>query len=315
MGKGMSTNTDIRIEVSFKGHRKRRKLRLLLGAGSTDYLIDLWINTATNHPDGVLAGMDAMDVALEAGWEGEPEKFVNAMLDAGFLDQDENGTFRLHDWEDHQPWVIGAPARSQKAKKAAETRWGKERAKPEGCSTDATSMQGAQSENAGGNAPAFPFLPEELKNKAPLPPAEIPEAKAATSPASPEDDPDVQPNAEISDLSECLIEFQELARVYQQAGGCVDTVTAYKAFLPMRQRFPMTRVVDDIAKRSQSDAWKRQDIPTKLSTYLGRRMWLDGPPASRASPSARGKGGDGPQDWMRYAGSCVKGKNDGLANV
>ena len=37
----MNTNTDIRIAVSFRGHRKRRKLRMLLGAGSTDYLVDL----------------------------------------------------------------------------------------------------------------------------------------------------------------------------------------------------------------------------------------------------------------------------------
>ena len=34
-------NSDIRLAVSFRGHRKRKRLRLLLGPGSTDYLIDL----------------------------------------------------------------------------------------------------------------------------------------------------------------------------------------------------------------------------------------------------------------------------------
>ena len=33
-------NTDIRLAVSFRGHRKRKRLRLLLGPGSTDYLLE-----------------------------------------------------------------------------------------------------------------------------------------------------------------------------------------------------------------------------------------------------------------------------------
>lgn len=31
-------NSDIRLAVSFRGHRKRKRLQLLLGPGSTDYL-------------------------------------------------------------------------------------------------------------------------------------------------------------------------------------------------------------------------------------------------------------------------------------
>ena len=78
-------NTDIRIAVSFLGHRKRKRLRMLLGAGSTDCLLDLWISTAMNHPSGVLSGMDEIDIALEAGWDGDAQKFVDAMLQSGFL--------------------------------------------------------------------------------------------------------------------------------------------------------------------------------------------------------------------------------------
>ena len=71
-------NSDIRLAVSFRGHRKRKRLRLLLGPGSTDCLIDLWIATAMTHPSGVLHGMDEIDIALEAGWEGDPQQFVAA---------------------------------------------------------------------------------------------------------------------------------------------------------------------------------------------------------------------------------------------
>lgn len=95
-------NTDIRIAVSFLGHRKRKRLRMLLGAGSTDCLLDLWISTAMNHPSGVLSGMDEIDIALEAGWDGDAQKFVDAMLQSGFLERMDDGTYRLHDWEEHQ---------------------------------------------------------------------------------------------------------------------------------------------------------------------------------------------------------------------
>lgn len=117
-------NTDIRIAVSFRGHRKRRKLKMLLGPGATDYLLDLWIATAMNHPDGVLAGMDHMDIALEAGWEDNPDRFVSALVDCGFLETTEEGVYCLHDWVDHQPYVRGAPVRAERARKGALAKWG-----------------------------------------------------------------------------------------------------------------------------------------------------------------------------------------------
>ena len=117
-------NTDIRISVSFRHHRKRKRLKLLLGPGSTDYLLDLWLATAMNHPDGVLSGMDETDIALEAGWEGDPAEFCRALLECKFLERDEEGIYFLHDWEDHQPWVVKAEARSAKARNAVNAKWG-----------------------------------------------------------------------------------------------------------------------------------------------------------------------------------------------
>ena len=117
-------NTDIRIKVSFRNHRKRKRLRSLLGPGATDYLLDLWLATAMNHPDGVLAGMDHMDIALEAGWEDDPDRFVSALVDCGFLETTEEGVYCLHDWVDHQPYVRGAPVRAERARKGALAKWG-----------------------------------------------------------------------------------------------------------------------------------------------------------------------------------------------
>jgi hypothetical protein len=116
-------NSDIRLAVSFRGHRKRKRLRLLLGAGSTDCLIDLWIATAMTHPSGVLQGMDEIDIALEAGWEGDPQQFVTALVECGFLEKTDNGAYALHDWSDHQGYAIHAERRKANARNAAAARW------------------------------------------------------------------------------------------------------------------------------------------------------------------------------------------------
>lgn len=115
-------NTDIRISISFKGHRKRLKLQQLLGVGSTDYLLDLWINTAMNHPKGILTGMDEYDIAIEAGYTGDAFKFVDALMTCGLLEKHDNGDYYIHDWDEHQRYVMFAPERSERAKKAVEVR-------------------------------------------------------------------------------------------------------------------------------------------------------------------------------------------------
>lgn len=117
-------NTDIRISTSFLNHRKRKKLRQILGDRSTDYLIDLWINTALNRPKGILYGMDKTDIAIDAGFEGKADYFVDVLLEVGFLDFD-GESFKLHDWDKHQAYAMHADDRSERARIAASKRWGK----------------------------------------------------------------------------------------------------------------------------------------------------------------------------------------------
>ena len=112
--------------MSFKGHRKRKKLKAIIGPDATDYLLDLWISTAQNHPGGHLEEMDELDIALEAGWDQDPKEFVDALLKCKLLDKNGSG-YALHDWDEHQPWVVHAPERKAKAQKASKVRWDKER--------------------------------------------------------------------------------------------------------------------------------------------------------------------------------------------
>lgn len=153
--------SDIRVAVSFKGHRKRKRLKTIIGPGATGCLLDLWLSTAQNHPTGILSDMDEIDIALDAGYDGDPMVFVRALLDCKLIDKADDG-YRLHDWEEHQPWVVHAPERSAKAKHAAKMRWGNKE--------DATSILPASNGHPSGNAPSPIPYPSPIPSPTNTPP-------------------------------------------------------------------------------------------------------------------------------------------------
>lgn len=118
---------DIRVNVLWRNHPKRAKLAFLLGHDATGYVLDLWIATAQSKPDGVLRGLDDMDIALMAGWRGQPQDFVSALQATRLLDRLPDGTWALHDWAEHQAYVVTEPERVAKARKAINARWDKAR--------------------------------------------------------------------------------------------------------------------------------------------------------------------------------------------
>lgn len=111
-------NSDIRIKIGFRRHPKTIRLERAVGAEAVLALIELWCWAAIYKPLGDLRGMDDKDIATAAAWAGDEAKFVEALQKTGWLDGK-----KLHDWHDHQGYVIHAPDRSRKAKKASQARW------------------------------------------------------------------------------------------------------------------------------------------------------------------------------------------------
>lgn len=70
------------------GNVKKLQMILKTPRSAADCLVDLWINNAQNHPDGKLEGMDAIDIVLDAGWDGDPDEFVKGCGNAGCLEVD-----------------------------------------------------------------------------------------------------------------------------------------------------------------------------------------------------------------------------------
>jgi len=121
--KGRTMNIDIRLQVSFRDHPKRIKLGRRLGAAGALALIDLLLSVAQSKPDGLLCGWSDDDMAIAARWDGEPEEFVSALVELRFLDRDEDGSYSIHDWTEHNGYAAGAPDRSERARAAAHARW------------------------------------------------------------------------------------------------------------------------------------------------------------------------------------------------
>jgi 5-methylcytosine-specific restriction endonuclease McrA len=118
-------NKDIRLATGFKGHRKRKRLVRALGFGAEIYLIDLWLTVAVDCPEGILVGWDEEDICDACGWEKEPEELITALINSNWLEKNSDGDYALHDWCDHQGWACKARVRSDAAKAAAASRWGK----------------------------------------------------------------------------------------------------------------------------------------------------------------------------------------------
>lgn len=161
-------NKDIRLLVSFKGHRKRKRLKRLLGPGYLDYLIDLWLTTAQDRPEGILTGWDENDIADAAGWDGEPIKLIDALIESKWIDQNSE-TFILHGWSEHQGWACGAKQRSESASRAAKIRWEKKLNKQEvNTPRNATAKRKHQDRNAPSPSPSP--SPKEIKDSSEPPP-------------------------------------------------------------------------------------------------------------------------------------------------
>lgn len=181
-------NTDIRLSVTFPTHPKTVKLGKKLGPQGPLSLIYLFLFAAQHRPDGVLSGMDDEDISIAAQWPKEPKHFVDNLLAVRFIKK-ENGVYFINDWNVHNPYAVHAPERSEKAKKAAEKRWGKADAKTcnEQCSEHnqampLASISNAQSESSNAPSPAPSPNPFPSPNPKPNPNHKTTSAKDGKQP-------------------------------------------------------------------------------------------------------------------------------------
>lgn len=146
--------TDIRLQLSFLSNRKIKTLRRALGADGVLALIELWCYVAANEPDGLLLGWTQEEIEAVSSWPGDLGVFVVTAVELGLIEQTGAG-YAIHDWAENQPYVVGAPARSEAGRAAANARWDKWRkaeAMRDACGSHTDGMPDAYDEHADSNA-------------------------------------------------------------------------------------------------------------------------------------------------------------------
>lgn len=121
---------DIRLDDAFFGHPKTVRFYRRTGDLGITCLFRLWCYASQYFPKGVLTGMTDEEIAAAAGWKGEPQEFIAALIEAGgpgkagFLDRC-GSHCSLHNWRKRNPYAYFREERSETSRKAAETRWGR----------------------------------------------------------------------------------------------------------------------------------------------------------------------------------------------
>lgn len=98
----------IKLEQSIFTHRKTMVLASGLDiheAQAVGHIAALWAWALDNAPDGQLPADDRI-VARAALWGGAPRQFVEAIIFAGFVDDNQDGHRSLHDWYEYAGRLI-----------------------------------------------------------------------------------------------------------------------------------------------------------------------------------------------------------------
>ena len=65
---------------------------------------------------GVLNDLSYAEIAMAAEWDGDANQFVEALIFAGFIDQDDEGSLTLHDWWDYAGKLLDRRATDRRRK-------------------------------------------------------------------------------------------------------------------------------------------------------------------------------------------------------
>lgn len=163
-------------------HRKFRRLARLLGATykAVGVLETLW---AGAYADGDPRVGSAEDVEFAVGWDGEEGACAAALLEAGFLDQDEDGELVIHDLFDHAPdYVRKRLSREEQRRGKGRPATGQTPPAGQGRPDSDRSVTGQRPPNGRTPAPAPAPTPIPASQEAAEPPLALPDPPPKKSP-------------------------------------------------------------------------------------------------------------------------------------
>ncbi|MEW6044994.1 MAG: DnaD domain protein [Bacillota bacterium] len=134
----------IELHQSLPSHRKTLIAAELLNIPPVHFvghITTFWLWCLDNVPDGILAGISPRMIARAAQWEGDPDQFFSALVQAGFVDIDQAEVPEIHDWHDYAGRLVErrrADAERKRAERKRKERGQKQdvRRMSDGCPTD-----------------------------------------------------------------------------------------------------------------------------------------------------------------------------------
>jgi hypothetical protein len=158
---------DIRVDADFIGNPKTQRVIREMGDKVITSLLSLWGFAAKHRTKGILRGLSPEEIGEVARWDGDPKQFVSSLVWLRWLEK-RGKVYSIHEWEIHQTYAFFADERSQAARKAAETRWKKQRG------DDASRMRSGYGQHPPVPDPTptpIPVPPPRTRDAFPLPPS------------------------------------------------------------------------------------------------------------------------------------------------
>src|SRR3990167_2768075 len=103
-------------------HPKTRKLARLLGVSvptAIGHLHLLWWWAVDYAPDGCLTSFDAAEIADACMWDGEADKFLDALSESHFVDAE---PLAIHDWDEYAGRLVLSRAKNKERKRQSRAR-------------------------------------------------------------------------------------------------------------------------------------------------------------------------------------------------
>lgn len=89
--------------MKFKRLQRRLKMSTATLVGHLELL---WLATAKNAPEGDIGRFSNEDIAIACYWDGDPDEFVDALVECRWLDADSTWRLLVHDWSEHAPTYV-----------------------------------------------------------------------------------------------------------------------------------------------------------------------------------------------------------------
>jgi hypothetical protein len=299
-----------------RDNRKFLKLRRLLGEPTPHvigYLECLW-NRGYQTGNPVLG--DELDVEAAAEYPNEPKKFAQAAHLAGFLDQDENGRYVIHQLYEHapkyakarmtrlgfapKPSLITDPKKDASKAKTSRKRPKKDESKP------VPANVGNKTEN---QEPRTKNQEPRTENQKPEE-NQIPSAAAAAVAATEPNPPTVSPEIPTRPRDELFDAIASAAAVDPKtAGGLVAKVA--KALRGADPPYTPDDVRQFAAEYGTHCPWGPRDgrdrpTPNEIQTHIGKIRAAPAPSAAAMIPHAKP-----PPKQMSFAAAAMA-RNDAI---